>query len=614
MTAVAPTGSQPRGGQFLVASADGPILTAERLTPEQRTIRDSVRAFVDREVEPRRAALENGDHAAHRELLAILGRDGFVGIDVPDAFGGAGLDMTSSVVVTEAMGAAEPFSVTYAAHTGIGTLPLVFFGTDEQRQRYLPGLAAGTTVGAYALTEPGAGSDAQAIRTRAARQDDGSWRLDGTKQFITNAGFADLFTVYAKVDGEQFTAFLVDRVTEGLSIGPEEHKLGLHGASTCPLVLEGARVRSDNLLGEIGKGHRIAFNVLNMGRFKLAAAVLGAMKAGLATAAAYAHDRQAFGRPIEQFGLVGAKLAGMAASTYAVESVVYRIAGLIDSRIAGVESAGPDEVRAALEELAVECSIAKVFGSEALDGLVDELVQVHGGYGYLEDYPAARAYRDSRINRIWEGTNEINRLLIPGTLLKRALTGRLELLGPARRAQDELLAPSGETGIVDGLRQVALLLSGAAVQRFGTALEEQQELLAGLADLAITLFALESVELRAGQAAQDVPDRAEVHRGLAALVIEQRIGEAELLGRTLAATVAEGDDARMLQSGVRRLLRREPEDRVPLLRHVAAGVSRAGGYPIDASDGRTPAACRGPAASRAAGGIAAPAKETGREV
>jgi hypothetical protein len=254
---------------------------------------------------------------------------------------------------------------------------------------------------------------------------------------------------------------------------------------------------------------------------------------------------------------------------------------LIDGRIAGVESAGPDEVRAALEELAVECSIAKVFASEALDGLVDELVQVHGGYGYLEDYPAARAYRDSRINRIWEGTNEINRLLIPGTLLKRAMTGRLDLLGPARRAQDALLGGASEQGIVDGLRQVTLLLAGAAVQRFGTSLEEQQELLAGLADLTITLLVLESVELRAQQASQDAPGQAESYRELARLVVEQRIGEAELLGRTLAATVAEGDDARMLQSGVRRLLRREPEDRVPLLRGVAARVSRAGGYPID---------------------------------
>jgi alkylation response protein AidB-like acyl-CoA dehydrogenase len=586
----------PAGGSFLVAEThSGDMLTPERLTDEQRAIRAAVLAFVEREAVPRRDAIEAKDYAVHRELLATLGRDGFVGIDVPEAYGGAGLDKTSSAIVAEALAGADTFSVTASAHTGIGTLPLVFFGTDEQRRRYLPGLANGTTVGAYALTEPSTGSDAQAIKTRATREPDGSWRLDGTKQFITNAGFADLFTIYAKVDGEQFTAFLVERGTPGLTIGPEEHKLGIHGASTCPLILDGARVPADNLLGEIGKGHRIAFNVLNMGRFKLAAAALGAMKPAIATAYAYGRDRVAFGRPIVKFPLVAAKLAVMAARTYAVESIVYRIAGLIDARLSGTESAGPDEVRAALEELAVECSIAKIVGSEELDAVVDELVQIHGGYGYIEDYPAARAYRDSRINRIWEGTNEINRLLIPSTLLKRAMAGRLDLLGPARRAQDALLAGPGaavdgggdgdaeslsaERALVNGVRQATLLLAGAAVQRFGTALEDQQELLAGLADLTIAVLTMESVVIRAEQAVTDAPDRAEVHRDLARLVVADRIGPAEILARSLAATVAEGDDARMLQSGTRRLLRGEPLDRIALIRRAAAHVSAAGGYP-----------------------------------
>jgi alkylation response protein AidB-like acyl-CoA dehydrogenase len=591
-----PAAALPAGGSFLVeATRAGEMLTPERFTPEQRAIREAVLAFVEREAVPRRDAIEAKDYAVHRELLATLGRDGFVGIDVPEAFGGAGLDKTSSAIVAEALAGADTFSVTSSAHTGIGTLPLVFFGTDEQRRRYLPGLADGTTVGAYALTEPSTGSDAQAIKTRATREPDGSWRLDGTKQFITNAGFADLFTVYAKVDGEQFTAFLVERGTPGLTIGPEEHKLGIHGASTCPLILDGARVPAENVLGEIGKGHRIAFNVLNMGRFKLAAAALGAMKPAIATAYAYGRDRVAFGRPIVQFPLVAAKLAGMAARTYAVESVVYRIAGLIDARLAGTESAGPDEVRAALEELAVECSIAKVVGSEELDAVVDELVQIHGGYGYIEDYPAARAYRDSRINRIWEGTNEINRLLVPGTLLKRAMAGRLDLLGPARRAQDALLAgPDGagsgdgasadgplaaERALVDGVRQVTLLLAGSAVQRFGTALEDQQELLAGLADLAIAVLTMESAVIRAEQANHDAPERADLHLDLARLVVADRVGPAELIARSLAATVAEGDDARILQAGARRLLRGEPVDRIALARRVAAHVTTAGGYP-----------------------------------
>jgi alkylation response protein AidB-like acyl-CoA dehydrogenase len=601
MTAIEParqstTAALPAGGSFLVeATRAGEMLTPERFTPEQRAIRQAVLAFVEREAVPRRDAIEAKDYAVHRELLATLGRSGFVGIDVPEAYGGAGLDKTSSIVVAEALAGADTFSVTASAHTGIGTLPLVFFGSDEQRRRYLPGLADGTTVGAYALTEPSAGSDAQAIKTRATREPDGSWRLDGTKQFITNAGFADLFTIYAKVDGEQFTAFLVERGTPGLTIGPEEHKLGIHGASTCPLILDGARVPAENLLGEIGKGHRIAFNVLNMGRFKLAAAALGAMKPAIATAYAYGRDRVAFGRPIVKFPLVAAKLAGMAARTYAVESMVYRIAGLIDARLAGTESAGPDEVRAALEELAVECSIAKVVGSEELDAVVDELVQIHGGYGYIEDYPAARAYRDSRINRIWEGTNEINRLLVPGTLLKRAMAGRLDLLGPARRAQDALLAGPGagdlgseaaagplasERALVDGVRQVTLLLAGSAVQRFGTALEDQQELLAGLADLAIAVLTMESAVVRAEQAVHDAPDRSDLHLDLARLVVADRVGPAELIARSLAATVAEGDDARMLQAGTRRLLRGEPVDRIAIGRRVAAAVAASAGYPV----------------------------------
>ena len=581
------------GGAFLVGHAEpGDIFTPERLTAEHRAIREAVAEFVAREVRPRAERIEAKDWAAHRELLAILGSAGFVGIDVPEAFGGAGLDKTASVVVTEALGSAESFSVTFAAHTGIGTLPLVFFGTDEQRARYLPGLAAGTTVAAYALTEPSAGSDAQAIRTRATREADGSWRLDGTKQFITNAGFADLFTIYAKVDGEQFSAFLVERGTPGLEIGREEHKLGIHGTSTCSLILDGARIPAENLLGEIGKGQRIAFNVLNVGRFKLAAAVLGAMKPALATAAAYARDRVAFGRPIAGFPLVAAKLGRMAARTYAVESVVYRVAGLIDDRLAGTESAGPDEVKAALEELAVECSIAKVLASEELDEVVDELVQVHGGYGYIEDYPAARAYRDSRINRIWEGTNEINRLLVPGTLLKRAMSGRLDLLGPARRAQEALLAgPTGdedggsgplaaERRLVEGSRQLTLLLAGAAVQRFGAGLEEQQELLAGLADLAIATLTLESAVLRAEAAAVSHAGDLAALVDLAKLVVADRVGPVELTARAVAARVADGDDARLLLSGVRRFLRSDPVDSIELVRRVAARVTAAVGYPV----------------------------------
>ena len=597
------TTTAPVGGAFLVAPVvTGSVFTPERLSPEQLAIREAIGEFVAREVEPRRERLEARDYATHRELMAILGHDGYVGIEVPEAYGGAGLDQITAVVVIEALSPADALAVTYAAHAGIGTLPTVFFGTDEQKRRHLPGLAAGTTLAAYALTEPATGSDAQGIRTRAVRQTDGSYRLDGAKQFITNAGFADLFTVYARVEGGEgdsgpqgIAAFLVERGTPGLEIGAEEHKMGIHGTSTCPLVLDAVIVPPENVLGTIGEGHKIAFNVLNVGRFKLAAAALGGMRPAVRTALEYAQGRVAFGRPIFGFPLVADKIAGMAVRTYAIESMVYRIAGLIDERLGGVEAGGSTEaVRAALEEYAVECSIAKVAASEDLDWVVDELVQVHGGYGYIEGYPAARAYRDARINRIWEGTNEINRLLIPGTLIRRAMKGRLDLLGPARRAQESLLSPSvaglegaggdplgSETALVHGLRQVSLLLAGAAVQRYGTALEEEQEVLAGLADLAIALFTTESAVVRANQARGETDaTAASCHLDLARLTVLERVGPAELIARSLAARIADGDEARMLQSGIRRLLRVEPVDRIAIARRVALTIEAAGGYPV----------------------------------
>lgn len=572
------------GGSFVTGPAEpATIFTPERLSGEHRAIRDAVTAFVEKEVDPRRDAVEGKDYATHRLLLERLGRDGYLGIDVPEEYGGAGLDRISSLVVNQVLATAGSFAVTFAAHTGIGTLPTVFFGTDEQKRRYLPGLADGTRVGAYALTEPGAGSDAMGIRTRATRQPDGSWRLDGSKQFITNAAFADLFTVYAKIDGEAFSAFLVERGTPGLSVGAEEEKMGLHGASTCPLTLDGVVVPAENLLGEAGKGHRVAFNVLNLGRFKLAATCLGGMRSALRIATRYASERTAFGRKLAEFPLIGAKLAAMAVRTYGVESAVYRIAGLLEGSLAAAEDASSSEAaRAALEEYAIECSIAKVLASEELGFVVDELVQIHGGYGYIEAYPAAGYYRDARIHRIWEGTNEINRLLVPGMLLKRAMTGRLDLLGPTQRAREALLGgelPSfdgpfaTEEAAVSAARTTTLLLAGAAVQRYGTGLEEQQEILAGLADLAIDLFAMESAVARAIQSG------APVHADLARLLVSQRSATVEQRAKGLATSLAEGDEARTLVAGIRRLLRGEQVDGIALGRQVAAAVIAAGGYP-----------------------------------
>ncbi len=576
------------GGSFMTGPVEaGSVFTPEQLSDEHRAIREAVTAFVDRQVAPRREQVEGKDYATHRALLERLGTDGFLGIDVPAQYGGAGLDRISSLVVNEAISTAGSFAVTYAAHTGIGTLPVVFFGTDAQKQRYLPGLADGTRVGAYCLTEPAAGSDAMSIRTRASRLPDGRWQLDGTKQFITNAGFADLFTVYAKIDGEQFSAFLVERDTPGLSIGPEEEKMGLHGASTCPITLDGVVVPEDALLGEPGKGHRIAFNVLNVGRFKLGAATLGGMRPALALATRYAGERTAFGRKLADFPLIGAKLATIAARTYAVESSVYRIGGLLEGSLAAAEDASsPDAIRAALEEYAVECSIAKVLASEELGYVVDELVQIHGGYGYIEEYPAAGYYRDARIHRIWEGTNEINRLLIPGTLLKRAMTGRLDLLGPAQRATDALMGGdlpefdgpfAVEQSAVANARTATLLLAGAAVQRYGTSLENEQEILAGLADLAIDLFAMES-SLERALPASSAPS-ASVHADLARLVVAERSAAVETRAKALGASLAEGDEARTLVAGLRRLLRGEPTDRIAIGRRVAASVINRGGYP-----------------------------------
>ncbi|MGH2418837.1 MAG: acyl-CoA dehydrogenase family protein, partial [Candidatus Limnocylindria bacterium] len=552
MTTEAQTRAIAPGGSFLTTAVEaGSVFTPEQLTDEHRAIRDAVAAFVETQVAPQRDAVEGRDYATHRSLLARMGSDGFLGIDVPEAHGGAGLDRISSLVVNEAIATAGSFAVTFAAHTGIGTLPVVFFGTDAQKRRYLPGLADGTRVGAYCLTEPVAGSDAMGIRTRATRLPDGRWQLAGSKQFITNAGFADLFTVYAKIDGEAFSAFLVERDTPGLTIGAEEEKMGLHGCSTCPVTLDAVVVPEDALLGEAGKGHRIAFNVLNVGRFKLGAACLGGMRPALAIATRYAAERTAFGRKLAEFPLIAAKLAAIAARTYAVESSVYRIGGLLEGSLAAAEDAtSPDAIRTALEEYAVECSIAKVLASEELAFVVDELVQVHGGYGYIEEYPAAGFYRDARIHRIWEGTNEINRLLIPGTLLKRAMTGRLDLLGPATRAQDALLGGemasfegrfADEEAAVANARTATLLLAGAAVQRHGTALEQEQELLAGLADLAIDLFAMESSLERATSAAGS--PSADVHADLARLVVADRAAAVEGRAKMLGAALAAGDEA-----------------------------------------------------------------------
>jgi alkylation response protein AidB-like acyl-CoA dehydrogenase len=575
------------GGSFLLsASSPSAVYIPEDFSEEHRLIVGSLNAFLDAEIEPRAAELETHNFPLVRQLLRKLAALGFLGVDIPEAYGGAGLDFITSLLVTETMSRGS-FSVAFGAHTVIGTLPIAYFGTDEQKQRYLPRLAAGELIAAYALTEPTAGSDALAARTRATRTEDArAYLLTGTKQFITNGGFADVFTTYAKVDGERFTSFIVDRETAGLAIGPEEHKMGIKGSSTTSLFFDNAHVPAQNVLGEIGMGHRVALNILNVGRLKLAAGCLGSAKRALRQAIAYAGERRQFGRPIASFGLIKQKLAQIAVRIYLLESLVYRTGGLIQSIKQTLET----PVRA-IEEYAVECAIGKVYGSEALAFVVDELVQIFGGYGYIEEYPAARAYRDARINRIYEGTNEINRLLISSMLLRRAQRGRLPLIEALRRAAETGItetraaadAPAAENGpLGDERRQVemakraALFVAGPAVLQYGETLQEQQEVLAWIADLAIEIFAVESGLLRALRRRR----LAEAQIDLVRAGIADGLFRVEGLCRQVLAATADGEELRRRLAAMRHLLPDVRPDPVQLHRRIAERHLDAGAYVV----------------------------------
>ncbi len=578
------------GGGFLVdRAAPEDVFTPEDLEESHRLVRKAAADFMQREVLPRDAQLEKQDWELTRTLLRKLGEMGFLAPDLPEEYGGGGMDSLASLVLAEELSGSS-FSVSYGGHVGIGTLPVAFFGNEEQKRRYLPAMARGEKIGAYALTEPTAGSDALSIRTRATLSPDGKYYLlSGQKQFITNAAFADVFTVYAKVDGEHFTAFLVDRDTEGLSLGDEEHKMGVKGSSTRSVFLENAKVPVENLLGEVGQGHRIAFNILNLGRFKIGAACLGGGKKALRHAVGYALQRHQFGKPIAEFGLIRQKLARMAVGLYAVESMVYRTGGLVEAAVGGIR--GGQEVLRALEEYAIESSMNKVFATEVLDFVVDEVVQIYGGYGYIEEYPAARAYRDARINRIWEGTNEINRLLIVDMLTKRALRGRLDLMSAIQRVVGELTSPSPEAELaddplgeearlVDGMRKATLLVAGVAVQKQLDRLEHLQEVLGWIADLATEVFAAESALLRAQKAARRQDSKAPLLATLTRAHLYEALPRVEATARQVLAAVDEGDSLRTELAGLRRFLRYTPPNLVALQRAVAEAVVQAGGYPL----------------------------------
>jgi alkylation response protein AidB-like acyl-CoA dehydrogenase len=583
-----------KGGAWLLEDTDpAEVFTPEQLTDEQRLMAGTAADFVRQEVAPAREALEAKDWSLARRLVRRAGELGLLATDVPEAHGGLALDKCSAVVVAAAIGADASFATTFGAMTGLAILPLVAFGTEDQQARYLPKLASGEWVGAYCLSESGSGSDALGARAKATRLADGSFALSGEKMWITNAGFADLFVVFAKVDGEAFTAFLVERSFPGVSVGEEEHKMGLHASSTAPVILSDARVPAANVLGEIGRGHKVAFNVLNYGRLKLGAATAGGARAAIAEAAAYAAERRQFGQPIAGFGAIRSKLATMAVRLYTLESLLLRTAALIDRAVEA--GAGPPAARllAALEEYAIEASIAKVAGSETADLVVDENVQIHGGNGFVRDYPAERRYRDARVNRIFEGTNEINRLLISGLLARRAAKGDLPLIAAARRLADEVTGPlpMGDGGddtplaaarrTVTGLKKTALLVLGTAMQRHGERLADEQEVLTLAADLLIETFAADSALLRAERARRDGARQVEIHEAIATVAVAEGGSRAELAAREAVTALTEGDTRRVTLAALRRLLKSTPVDTVALRRTIAGHVVAGAGAPFD---------------------------------
>jgi alkylation response protein AidB-like acyl-CoA dehydrogenase len=581
------------GGNFLLSTTDpGVVFTPEDLTAEQRLMSETAEKFMEKEVLPKLEALEHQQDGLMVSVFKKAGELGLLGMEVPTEFDGLGLGKTSIVGVEEQMTRLGGFGVTCGAHCGIGTHPLIYFGTAAQKKKYLPQLATGSWMAAYALSEAGSGSDALAMRTKATLSPDGKhYLLNGTKMWISNAAWADLFTVFAKVDGQHVTAFLVERSFPGVSTGKEEHKLGIKSSSTRRLILEDAQVPVENVLGEVGKGAYIAFNILNFGRFKLGAGAMGAAKESLKTATRYALERQQFSRPIASFGLVQQKLAEMAANIFAGESAVYRTAGMVEAVLETgetMDSIQPPFPRG-LDEFALECSILKVACTEILDDVADETLQIHGGYGFTEEFPAARSYRDSRINRIFEGTNEINRLFIPGLLLRRAQRGRFPLVGAIGKVTREILElpPFEDNGEADPLalteswlgnaKRLVLFLAGVAYEKFGDKLAEEQEVLGRISDAIIDLYLLESALLRALKTRKNRGDPGAA-ADLALLFANGAVGRLELAARETLTTVTEGDDLRGKLGIARRLLRWAPVNAVAIRRRLAKRLCDSGSF------------------------------------
>ena len=584
------------GGSFLIRETPlQEVFTPEDLNDEQKMMGKVTREFLESEVKPKTEQIEHQDWDLTVQLFKKAGELGLLAVDIPTKYGGLGMNLITSLVITEQMIGGGSFGISVLDHTGIGSLPIAWFGNTEQKTRYLPLLATGAKIGSYALTEPGSGSDALGAKTKAVLSPDRKFYiLNGTKQFITNASFADLYITYAKVDGDKFSGFIIDKDTPGVTLGPEERKMGIKGTSTRSVILENARVPVENLLYEVGKGHKIAFDTLNIGRFKLAAGCLGTCKIALREAVKYAKQRTQFGQPITSFGLIQKKLAEMAIRTYVAESMVYRTGGLLEAILSGIdqeaEGAGLETAKG-VEEYAVECSINKVYVSEALDYVADETVQIFGGYGYIADFPAERIYRDARINRLFEGTNEINRLLIPATLFRRALQGHLPLFIAAQKLMGELLtfspaqeeAPKGLLGeqirIFQLGKKIALMVYGAAAQKYREKLQDEQEMLGVLSDLTIELFAMESALLRAlKSAAREGEEAAQSKFDLVKVYFNDAFSRIELLAKEGLACMEEGDTLRTQLSALKKFTRYMPINTIRLRRAIAGRVIEAEGY------------------------------------
>ncbi|MCI0489820.1 MAG: acyl-CoA dehydrogenase family protein [Blastocatellia bacterium] len=592
MTRTVETKEVLKGGSFLLEDHDAQeVFTPEDISDEHRMIAQTAREFTEKEILPRDEEIEAKNFDLSVELLRKAGELGLLSIDIPEKYGGMGLDLLSSLVASEQLSGQASFSGTLGAHTTIGTLPIVYFGTEEQKKKYLPRLATAELVGAYALTESGSGSDALGAKTKAVLTDDGKYYiLNGQKMWITNGGFADLFTVFAKVDGEKFTAFIVERDFPGVSVAPEEHKMGLQGSSTCAVNLEDARVPVENVLGEIGKGHKIAFNILNIGRLKLGVSSNIGCKRLTSIATEYAKERHQFGVPIASFGLIKHKLAEMAILAYVGECMIYRTVGMIETTLDTVDRDIPEQALKAIEDYAIECSIIKVVASESLAYCADEAVQVFGGNGYSKDYPVERAYRDARISRIYEGTNEINRLIISGQMLRKATKGDLPVFQAAKKLMDELLSPSlsddagegvfaAERAAIGNAKKAGVAVLGMAAQKYREKVQEQQEVLAAASDIIMEIFGMESAILRTeklistrGEA--DCSMQIEATR----VFTNDALQRVEQHARRAIATMTEGDELRTMMSVLKRYMRFMPVDTISARRRIADSLIEAGRY------------------------------------